>query len=134
MNLAQLIDLERVRGKDPLARRPAPAAPLGVVTHADGVTRAMVAAAVQPEVPLLSMRSSKGVTEAVRQYLGSIQTPFVSLDVVAVALRGQFDRSMVNSTLISLHDRGDLNRNGPPGARHYGLSEKGREKLKGPAE
>lgn len=124
MNLAQIVDPTRLRDSDPLARKPAPMAPMGVVTRENGISRAGGPLRPLSSSPLRIGASSKGIWDAMRTALANGER---SGDEIFGALQAQYDKAAYRNSIQALVRQGDVQR---IGRSRYALTEKGRSQLK----
>lgn len=130
MNLAQLVDPIRMRGPDPLATRRAPRAPMGVVTRENGIVTIGGRVQEQPGGRFSGIRESKGAWDAIRSILGASRAQYMTSEAIFEKLGGAYEKSVYRDALQTLVTHGSVQRNGPEGARYFGLTEKGRSLLK----
>lgn len=128
MNLAQLIDLDKLRGDDPLARKPAPLPPMGVVTRdpdrhvTDGQLRGIA------EQDLAKKPSASSLVRAIiaRHREG------LALEAIALEVGDRYPISTLQLALQGQVQQKRLRREGTKGASRWFITALGRELLDQP--
>lgn len=143
MNLAQLLDPERLHGQDPLARKPAPLPPMGLVTYAGGTKYdpermaaegiAAPPAAVEKEKPRRAPAKrtcAPALLEKVRAFLA--EHPASRIAEIVAAIGTSYSRAQIYNGLSSLERNKHVTSKGRYGERRCTLTAAGRAAISPP--